>query len=181
MVCGHSERVMDFLSQIGLVVMVVPGASGFIDHVAIVAGGLHVSPECPVSGLLHEAGHVGVMPACFRHMLNGDLRESWERVENDPLYASLEPDSQLSRALLQAGETEATAWAWAVGKHLGIPEQLIIEDADYQGAGENLRLQLNINAYLGINGLSHGGFCVIRESPYKRLPVYPELVRWLQQ
>lgn len=54
--CPHAELAMQFLSAIGLQVEVEAGASGFIDRVAVVEGGLRVDPLAPASGLLHEAG-----------------------------------------------------------------------------------------------------------------------------
>lgn len=178
--CPHAELAMQFLSAIGLQVQVEAGASGFIDRVAVVEGGLRVDPLAPASGLLHEAGHLAVMPTRFRHFLTGNLGEGMRQAFAALDQLDLEPDDPLMRAMLQTSDPEVTAWAWAAGKAIGLPDEIIIEDDDYQGEGEGIRIALAANSYVGINGLSHAGFCVPRRNPYRALPVYPELAHWLQ-
>lgn len=178
--CPHAESAMQFLCSIGLSVQVEAGACGFIEHVAVVEGGLRADPQAPASGLLHEAGHLAVMPTRFRHFLSGNLGEGMRRAFAALDQLDLAPDDPLLRAMLQTSDPEVTAWAWAAGKAIGLPDQMIIEDDDYQGEGEGIRIALAANSYLGINGLSHAGFCVVRQNPYRPLPVYPELAHWLQ-
>ncbi|WP_234427201.1 hypothetical protein [Pseudomonas veronii] len=179
--CPHAEAAMQFLCSIGLSVHVEEGACGFIENVAIVDGGLQVDPLAPASGLLHEAGHLAVMPSRFRHFLSGNLAEGMRRAFTALDQMDLVPDDPLMRAMLQTSDPEVTAWAWAAGKAIGLPDQKIIQDDDYQGEGGGIRIALAANSYIGINGLSHAGFCVARRNPYRPLPVYPELAHWLQQ
>lgn len=180
MLCRHAESAVHFLSTIGISIQVVPGAKGFIEHVEIVDGALHVDPRCRASAILHDAGHVAIVPSQFRHMLSGNLHSGTRRMFEELEQAQLEPDSPLERAMLQIGDCEATAWGWAAGKAIGIPDRLIIQDDEYDGEGPILRMQLNAKAYLGINGMSHAGFCVVRPNKYSPLPVYPDLAFWLQ-
>lgn len=83
---------------------------------------------------------------------------------------------------MQAGDAEATAWAWAAGKHLGLVEKLVVRDQDYSNDGASVRLGLSLCAYLGINGLAHAGFCA--PSRYVAMhtgrPAFPKLSKWLQ-
>src|SRR3546814_7008484 len=65
----------------------------------------------------------------------------------------LSPDAPEMRAIMQAGETEATAWAFAAGRAIGLPDHVIIEAQDYDGEGEGIRFGLALNAYVGINGM----------------------------
>lgn len=180
MVCPHAEKAMAFLSSIGLDVKVVPGASGFIQFIDIVNGGLCVDPKAPASGILHDAGHLAIVPSQFRAFLSGNLYAGLRRIFEEVDLSGLETDSPLQRALLQIGDPEATAWAWAAGRSLGIPDELIIQDNEYNDGGADVRVQLAYRGYLGINGLSHAGFCVVRKTPYRDLPAYPELAFWLQ-
>lgn len=180
MLCPHAEEAMRFLQRIGLQVDVVPGAHGFIEHVAVLDGGLQVDPAAPVSGLLHEAGHLAVVPSRFRSYLSGDITAGMKRIMTEVEKLCLEPDSQLERAVIQSGDSEATAWAFAAGRSIGIPDDQIIMDDDYFGEGDFIRLALAMNSYLGIHGLSHAGFCVPRATKYRPLPVYPSLAFWLQ-
>ncbi|MHC5208780.1 hypothetical protein [Pseudomonas chlororaphis] len=179
--CPHAETAMQFLRSIGLVVQVEEGASGFIEHVAVVDGGLRVDPKAPASGLLHEAGHLAIVPTRFRHYLSGSLGEGMKRAFAELDQLGLDPDDPLMRAMLQTSDPEVTAWAWAAGKAIGLPDQKIIQDDEYQGEGGFIRIALGSNSYAGINGLSHAGFCVPRQNPYRPLPVYPSLAHWLQQ
>src|SRR3546814_2335746 len=71
--------------------------------------------------------------------------------------SDLSPDAPEMRAIMQAGETEATAWAFAAGRAIGLPDHVIIEDQDYDGEGEGIRFGLALNAYVGINGMVRGG------------------------
>lgn len=176
-----SETAMAFLSSIGIPVMVVHGASGFCKGVEVVDGGLHVDPAVDASTLLHEAGHLAICPGKYRHHLSGDLAKGMETIFSDSEYANLEPDSSLSRALMQMSDTEATAWAWAAGRHLGLDDHDIIQSHEYDGDGASIRFMLQTNRYLGINGLQNAGFCVTRAHPYNPAPVYPELAFWLQE
>jgi len=180
MVCPHAESVVQFLQTIGLDVVFAPGAEGFIDHVVIRDGALHVDPNARASGLLHEAGHVAIIPKPYRAYLSGNISPGIKRIFSELEALKLSPDDHLMRALINTGDPEATAWAWAAGKYLNIPESLIIQDDEYDAGGEYLRSALAANCYLGINGLSHSGFCVVRHNPYRPLPVYPALAYWLQ-
>lgn len=180
MLCDLAEQVLQFLLKIGLDVEVVPRASGFIEHVEIQDGKLRVDPNAPASGLLHEAGHLAIVPASYRHFLSGDLMVGIKRIFAEVDLAAFEPDSPLQRALLQIGDSEVTAWAWAAGIAAGVPEEAIILDHEYSGEGADIRTALAAKSYLGINGLSHAGFCVMRPNPYRPLPVYPALAFWLQ-
>lgn len=171
---------MQFLRSIGLTVQIDEGASGFIEHVAIAEGGLRVDPRAPASGLLHEAGHLAIVPSRFRHYLSGNVREGVKRAFAELDQMELAPDDPLVRAMLQISDPEVTAWAWAAGKSIGIPEEHIIQDDEYQGEGGFIRVALASASYSGIHGLSHAGFCVPKETPYRPLPVYPSLAYWLQ-
>jgi hypothetical protein len=178
--CPHAEATMQFLAGIGLDVQGRPGAQGFIDKVLIVDGGLRVDPFATPSNLLHEAGHVAIVPERFRALMSGDLSHGMKLMWDEIDQLNLDPDGPLHRAALQCSESEATAWAWAAGKAIGLPDEVIILDPEYQGDGANMRFSLASNCYLGINGLSHAGFCSVRANPYRNLPVYPSLAFWLQ-
>lgn len=181
MECEYAQKAVVFLQAIGLTVTELRGASGFIDHVEIAQGGLLVDPQASVSNLLHESGHLAIVPQQFRHYLNGDLDSSMARIFAELDTLELEPDAPLVRAMLQTGDEEATAWAWAAGRALDIPDEKIILSEEYQGDGDYIRFALAARAYRGIHGIAHAGFCVVRATPYRPLPTYPELAFWLQQ
>jgi hypothetical protein len=168
-----------FLQQIGILVVVEPGADGFLPHCRIVEGCLLVDPRCPVSNLLHEAGHLAIIPSIYRAWVSDDIVMGISRMFEDAMGRGLHPDHPLIRAVMQTSDREATAWAWAVGNHLGIAEDKIILDSEYEAGGYVIRAELRQRAYPGINGLAHAGFCSTR-IPHGGLPVYPQLAFWLQ-
>jgi hypothetical protein len=173
-------RAVAFLQEIGLVVELVPGAKGFVAGVLIVDGGLHVDPTASVSGLLHEAAHIAIMPAKYRHLLNGDVSGGLKAMFDDMATMKIDPDGPLYRAAIQCSDPEATAWAFAAGVHLGLPVAEIIMDSEYAGEGASIRSMLMARQYYGINGLAHAGLCLrgFMGTPETR---YPVMTRWLQK
>lgn len=51
----YMTKAAAFLADIGLQVLWRPGASGFVDHIAIIAGTLPLDTRCSASAPLHEA------------------------------------------------------------------------------------------------------------------------------
>lgn len=175
------RRTIAFLVGIGMPCHVVPKASGFVRGVRIVSGTLHIDATASSSKVLHEAGHLAVLPGRFRRQANDNLAAVFRLMMDTVDFT--DPDTGEARAAIQATEVEATAWAWAAGEAIGLIPSQIVEDVDYCGTGAEVRQQLRMRAYVGINGLSAGGFCVTRpalEKVYGR-PAYPKLAMWLQK
>lgn len=173
--------IVDFLRSIGLRVEYgkVPSRS-FAVGVAIVRGGLVVSPRASPSCLLHEAGHLAITPTRYRGWMTGNLDlGSIERMIADytarRAQFALDDSDLLYRAVVSCSDPEASAWAWAAGKHLGIHEEDVIRDSDYDGGGASVRLGLRIRRYPGINGLRFAGMCERRGAGS-----YPTMLKWLQ-
>jgi len=165
------QSLLTFLRTIGITIHEVEKLpeTGFLESILLKDGEMYILPEAKISSILHEAGHLAIIPAQFRHFASGDLRglqQMFDALDNEPL------DSPLMRAALQCGDTEATAWAYAVGVHLGIPEKLIIQDDEYSGTGNEIRAVVAIGHYLGVHGLQHAGMCNKRD--------WPRLIRWVQ-
>ena len=190
---GRSAEVVDngqalglaeaFLNSIGLPCVRRPGASGFIVGVEIVHGSIHFDPlVAHVGDILHEAGHIACLSAPFRAVANGNIAGAQRALLEAASAADLHPDDPRMRAALQTGDAEATAWAWAAGKHLGLKEDLIIRDQDYSNDGASVRLGLSLNAHLGIHGLAHAGFCATSRyvAMHTGRPQFPILSKWLQ-
>lgn len=176
--------VLAFLIELGLTIRCVEQLpdEGFMSDVRIVDGGLNVLPHALVSNVLHEAGHLAVLPSRFRASANDDVDSVIETMLNTLAAEGEDPDGVAMRQAMQAGETEATAWAWAAGQHLGVAPECIIRDDDYDGTGAELRFLLHQGRYLGIHGLAHGGLTTIRPMLGETDPlrVFPRMVRWLQ-
>ena len=180
MACTHAQRTVDFLMEIGLDIEIVPGSSGFVSGINIHEGALHVDPGAKASNLLHEAGHLAIVPSRFRGYLSGNLAHGMERIFAELEAEGTAPDAPVLRAMMQTGDTEATAWAWAAGKALDLPEEEIIRSSEYGGEGDCIRFMLSQRAYIGIHGISHAGFCLLRGTSLRKGPIYPQMAFWLQ-
>ena len=178
------HRVIQALDDIGLEVRIVEGARGFLPNLRIVGGALHVAPNCSVSDLLHDAGHLACIPKRYRARANDDLDVVAKDMLDDLERLNVHPDSPLYRAVIQCSDPEATAWAFAFGRHLGLAPEDIIEDDQYPddsgvGTGAEVRAALSMGMYIGIHGLAHAGFCSTNR--FGRLPQYPKLAYWTQE
>ena len=176
------HRIVDALNDIGIEAQFVETADGFLEGVRIVNGALPVTPTARVSNLLHEAGHLACIPRRYRHLANDDIDVLMAKIfDEEPL----EPETPLFRALIQCSDSEATAWAWAFGIHLGLAPETVIEDDQYpdeltgEPGGEIVRLQVSMGMYLGVNGLARAGFCSTNR--FGQLPKYPKLAFWTQE
>ncbi|AXK43857.1 hypothetical protein [Erythrobacter aureus] len=172
------EIAAEFLRSIGLDVVEQPGAAGFLQGTAIKQGKLLYDPmKAEASDLLHEAGHLAVLPTRYRSWADDNILQvqldMMEEVEKQSTNDDFDPDAPEIRAVMQAGECEATAWAFAAGLACGLPDETIIQDHEYDREGASVRAGLKANCYLGINGLVHGGMC-------ENVRAYPTLTRWLQ-
>lgn len=170
------ERSVDFLREIGISTEPSANSKGFLENIRIDHGILFYNPDhATAANILHEAGHLAVLPSKLRHKTGNDLDETFIHLGDimDQAFDMDNPDSPEMRALLQCGETEATAWAWAAGKAIGLPEEIIIEDQDYDNSGADMRIALSLNCYFGINGLVAGYMAT-------SVKTYPTLTRWLQ-
>jgi len=139
-----------------------PGASGFEPGVRILEGVLQVDQACAPSALLHEAGHLAVVPERFRGLMSDDLASGMRRMFEELPNMNLDPDHPLERAAIQCCESEATAWAWAAGLRSELAPMDIIQDAVYNRSGAEIRAMLQAGQYVGINGLAHAGMCKAR-------------------
>jgi len=175
---GDVAACVAFLREIGLSVSVLEavGPGTFTPGIRIRAGSLEIDPTARASGLLHEAGHLATMPTRFRPLMEGNLYASVRRISMLASDLGLEPDHPLERALIQCGDTEATAWAWAAGCHIGLSPTAIIQDDEYEGEGAEIRGMLSMNAYFGISGMTHAGLC----GHPRRPGGYPAMRKWLQ-
>ena len=161
------------LRSIGLDLVEEPDSNGFLPAVDIRHGVLVYDPKRALpSDLLHEAGHLAVLPANYRVQAQSDISPLIERMcrETIEIYAV---DSPELRAVLQSGESEATAWSYAAGVAAGLSGHWIIEPYHFDGTGRDILKALAIRCHLGVHGLVHGGMCASIRS-------YPELTRWLQ-
>lgn len=160
----HYPAIVAFLTRIGLPIAeeTLP-ADTFLPGIALRAGGLAVDPDKLVwpGDLLHEAGHLAVLPAGLRG----------EAHDDDPNHADIE----------HAGELEAMAWAYAAAIELDLPMDVLIHDGGYNGKARDLMQMYAFGVYPGLRGLCDAGMTASPGFTPDCGPVhYPRMLRWLR-
>lgn len=124
------SRVLSFLDRIGIPYRLQEGCTGFLDKVRIQRGALLVDPTCPVSNVLHEAGHLAILPDQYRSRAGRNVDVVVKRMR---LAAAADPAGHWNtRVDLTLSDAEATAWAWAAGLAIGVPIEQIVLDSDHR-------------------------------------------------
>ncbi len=181
-----ARQCVDFVREVvGLpVVEVTDAVDGFLPHVRVKGGGLQVDvAQCYPGDVLHEAGHVALIPAQFRPLAEGGLEAVNEAMAE---FLKAHPDGLLSwpenpvcRAVMQVSECEATAWQYAAAVEVGLPMTWLFPPGSYENEGDTELLRLRHNRHMGINGLQAAQWTQVRHNPHRPLPVYPQLAQWL--
>ncbi|MES2945761.1 MAG: hypothetical protein V4772_23075 [Pseudomonadota bacterium] len=159
------SKIIDFLTAIGLApVATAMDGSSLLPGVDIADGQLIYDPARLLwpGDLLHEAGHIAVMPPALRPTLGGTL-----------------PDEAMAP---HAGEVEATAWAYAAALAAGIAPEVLFHSGGYKGQSESLVLTYSLGVYPGVAGLIAAGLAASPvDAKTLGLAAYPVMLRWLRQ
>jgi hypothetical protein len=158
------EPILAFLRQAGIAVREERIArETFLPGIAIAAGTLVVDRErlqWP-GDLLHEAGHLAVLPAALRPQASDDLQGA--------------PGAEF------AGELEALAWAYAAATAIGLPVEVLVHPGGYKGQSEALIRMYALGIYPGLQGLCAGGMAASPAFLRDCGPVhYPRMLKWLR-
>jgi len=151
--------LMDFLERIGLPVRLGPvEESSFLPGILIDRGVIVVDEsKLKYPGdLLHEAGHLAVLPAARRNRLQFDAG-------NDG-----------------GEEMAAIAWSYAAALHLGLDPAVVFHEGGYRGGSAALLENFSAGRYLGLPMLQWLGLAEDQRTAAAggRRP-YPEMVRWV--
>lgn len=116
------EPIVAFLRGLGIGVEYGDGAhGGFLPGVNIHGGVIHVDPDTLVGSgdVLHEAGHIIVVPRHYWPRLGRDLLADTEALIAEETGPDRSADPRLVTAARQ-GEFMAQAWSYAAALHLGV-------------------------------------------------------------
>ena len=131
-----AERIIAFLGSIGLPVRAgaIPGPT-FLPGIAIEGGVLVVDEERLLypGDLLHEAGHLALLPHHDRSAVHGDTGD----------------DGGL--------EVGAIAWSYGAAVHLGIDPAIVFHEAGYRGASQSILENFAAGRYFGVPILQWAG------------------------
>lgn len=161
---AHYRPILDFLAAIGIAVVETPlPADGFLPGIVIRDGALLVDPErlqWP-GDLLHEAGHLAMLPPALRTRANDALVD-----EQDVPHA---------------GEPEAMAWAWAAVHAIGLPPEVLMHEGGYHGQSTAVLQMYAVGIVPGLRGLCDTGMAAAHGfTPEPGDVQYPRMLRWLR-
>jgi hypothetical protein len=124
-----TNRIADFLNGIGMPVRAgdIP-AQTFLPGLHI-SGGILMVDEARLAfpgDLLHEAGHLAVIPAAQRDTVNGDVGDNG------------------------GSEMAAIAWSYAAALRLELAPEVVFHDHGYRGGARNLIENFSAGRYIGV-------------------------------
>ncbi|SHL41843.1 hypothetical protein SAMN05444266_103271 [Chitinophaga jiangningensis] len=111
--------------------------------------------------ILHEAGHIAVVPANERSTLHNDNIAGREHRE--------------------AEEMMAIAWSYAACVHLGIDPYFVFHENGYHGTGKSIADNFKNGQYFGVPMLQvYGMSAEPHQAQRLSLPAFPEMAKWLR-
>lgn len=159
------DKAIRFLKEIGIPVHFLPIESDcFLPGLSIVNGEIIVDREkLKYPGdIIHEAGHIAVVPAAERMTLNAESIKKREHRD--------------------AEEMMVIAWSYAACVHLGIDAGFVFHDYGYKKGGSNIAENFKAGRYIGVPTLQWVGMTLEKKDesePGK--PVYPAMLQWLRE
>lgn len=157
----YADQIISFIQDIGLTVRFEPVPEDtFLPGILIKDGIILVDREqLKYPGdLLHEAGHLAVIPASRRHETGA--------------YVGYNP----------AEEMAAIAWSWAALKHLNLAPEIVFHPDGYKGASQSIIDNFSQQRYFGTPILSWLGmtYCAFSSMGSGRMEaVFPQMRKWL--
>lgn len=110
--------------------------------------------------ILHEAGHIAVVPAAERSALNATAIEK--------------------RPMRESEEMMAIAWSYAACLHLQIDPYFVFHDDGYKGGGSYIADCFNQKQYFGLPMLQWMGMTLDdKNGALQNLPPYPCMLKWM--
>jgi hypothetical protein len=110
--------------------------------------------------ILHEAGHIAVVPAGERQTLSASAIEK--------------------REMREAEEMMAIAWSYAACMHLGLDPYIVFHDDGYKGGGSYIADNFANKNYFGLPMLQWKGMALDEANAARQnLPPYPYMMKWV--
>jgi hypothetical protein len=180
--------MLDFLDRIGMPFKAGPfGQDGFLPGIQIVNGEMLIDPDrlAGSGDVLHEAGHIVIVPSRWRSELGNDVIESLDAVvATDPDAAD---DFQLQTSI-KMSEFMAQAWSYAALKDLGLPPECVFFPGSYKYHPDMkphpMATWVESGTHFGIMALSQvgmtGGLGLFEPPGANGLEPFPKMAKWLQ-
>ncbi|CBS91611.1 hypothetical protein [Azospirillum lipoferum] len=182
------EPMVGFLRSIGIGVEYGEGAKGgFLPGVNIHAGVIHVDPDTLVGSgdVLHEAGHIAVVPRAYWPRLNRDLQGD-ARAQVAAAEQAGDPAAVHLRRAAESGELMAQAWSYAAALHLGYSPACVFFPGSYYHEpyeGDHpTHVWLESGTHFGPVMLAQAGITgfsgIVGAAWNNGLPPFPQMSRW---
>lgn len=159
----ETEKIITFLKHIGIETEfgeIVEET--FLPGIKIESGRIVIDPlrlKYP-GDLLHEAGHIAMVPGSERHTLNGNI----------------EPDNPA-----ESLELGAVLWSYAALQFLGLDPTVVFHDAGYKGQSQWLIEQFESGTYIGLPLLQWMGMSYDAPNAEKlKVKPFPSMVKWMR-
>jgi hypothetical protein len=111
--------------------------------------------------ILHEAGHIAIVPSIDRQTLNA---------------AAI-----AKRPQKEAEEMMAIAWSYAASIHLGLDLDFVFHEGGYKGGGDYLAANFSNKNYIGVPMLQWIGLTADDKNALTLgIPAYPAMIKWLR-
>lgn len=161
------QRLADFLDEIGIKTEAASiEQECFLPGIYINRGRLLVDEEKLLypGDILHEAGHIAVMPAERRKESLGNVGG-----QDDNTKAS--------------EEMMAIAWSYAAAKYLDLPVSTVFHPDGYKGEADHLADTFDVQKqYIGLPMLQWIGLCHDEKlAASSGTKAYPHMLRWLRE
>jgi hypothetical protein len=157
-----TNTIASFLIEIGLeVAMAELPDDTFLPGVLVRGGRVLVDPDRlrHPGDLLHEAGHLAVLPP--------EQRRSFGDEDEVPDMRRL--------------EIQAIAWSYAAALHLGLDPAVVFHDSGYRGHARGLLQSFSLGVDLGVADLQEAGMTAMRRDAERLgIPPYPQISRWVR-
>lgn len=160
-----TQQLADFLGRIGL--EIIPkqlSEDTFLSGIFIENGKIFVdeSKLAFPGDLLHEAGHLAVLPKNLRSRLSDEIT----------LPGEFDID---------AIEAAAIAWSYAAALHLALDPRVVFHAGGYKGNSESLLLSFSLGVYIGVNTLENAGMTATGANARNSgVQPYPQMLKWLR-
>jgi len=158
------EKCIRFLNGIGIVTtLIASDPNGFLPGLSIHRGTILINPsrlDNP-GDILHEAGHLAVIPSDDRPLLNdADISKRDDR---------------------EAEEMMAIAWSYAACIYLEIDPRFVLHENGYKGGANYIVEQFEKREYFGLPILQGVGLTAnVKTAARLNIPPYPHMIKWLR-
>jgi len=157
-------KCITFLHTIGIKTIDRPLPPGsFLPGLSIEGGCIIIDKEALLypGDILHEAGHIAVVPAGERSALNAGTIEK--------------------RPQREAEEMMAIAWSYAACVHLAIDPYFVFHEHGYKQGGGYIADNFASKQYFGLPMLQWIGLCYDeKNAAEKGVEPYPAMIKWLR-